>query len=284
MSEKPWYEKLFLSTYEKQYLDDVFIHLVNNKTEEVEIDRFKDMTMKLEMLSKENEALRLSNEESRRILDDSLCKEIEKNNKLNIELTKLKDYSQKLAFALEEEKKVKDQMLLRNAEISQTVQLSEKELKEQQTQNEDLFKKINALEIQLESSQENLEKLQSEQNATQLADKVKELENEIGDKNKLIRILQQNLIDVKNALQNEIKNKVNINCNISEDDISFKYMKHVLIKFLTSSEYEAQQLTKAVAALLKMNSEEEKLIKETLDRRSSWFGSKKARVKSYNRS
>lgn len=112
------------------------------------------MTMKLEMLSKENEALRLSNEESRRILDDSLCKEIEKNNKLNIELTKLKDYSQKLAFALEEEKKVKDQMLLRNAEISQTVQLSEKELKEQQTQNEDLFKKINALEIQLESSQE----------------------------------------------------------------------------------------------------------------------------------
>lgn len=48
--------------------------------------------------------------------------------------------------------------------------------------------------------------------------------------------------------------------------------------------FQAQQLTKAVAALLKMNSEEEKLIKETLDRRSSWFGSKKARVKSYNRS
>lgn len=32
---------------------------------------------------------------------------------------------------------------------------------------------------------QNLEKLQSEQNATQLADKVKELENEIGDKNKV---------------------------------------------------------------------------------------------------
>ncbi len=117
-------------------------------------DEHNDLLSRLEMLSKENEALRQSNEESRKILDESLSKEIAKNNKLNVEIVKLKDYSQELASALEEEKKVKDQTLLRNAEISQLVQLSEQELKEQQSQSDELFKKISVLETQLESSQQ----------------------------------------------------------------------------------------------------------------------------------
>lgn len=144
-------------------------------------------------------------------------------------------------------------------------------------------------------------------NEQKLNEKIKQLENEIADKNKSIRILQQNLNDVKKTFQDELKNNppvavaatatatansiasgnANANANATdcsdflnhdldgiEDDINFKYMKHVLIKFLTSSEYEAQQLTKAVATLLKLNSEEERLIKDTLEWRCSWFGSK----------
>lgn len=32
----------------------------------------------------------------------------------------------------------------------------------------------------------------------------------------------------------------NNDCDSTEDDINFKYMKHVLIKFLTSSDYEVR--------------------------------------------
>lgn len=108
----------------------------------------------MELLSKENEALREANEESRRILDDSLSKEVAKNNQLNIEIAQLKSYSQELAAALEEEKRVKDETLLRNAEISQMTQLTQQELKQQQSQNEELYKKISALEEQQELTQQ----------------------------------------------------------------------------------------------------------------------------------
>lgn len=108
----------------------------------------------LEVLSKENEALRQSNEESRRILDESLAEEVIKNSELDAEILKLREYAHELETALGAEKKVKDQTLLRNAEISQRVQLSEQEVKEQSQQNEELFKKVNDLESQLESSEQ----------------------------------------------------------------------------------------------------------------------------------
>lgn len=59
-----------------------------------------------------------------------------------------------------------------------------------------------------------------------------------------------------------------------EDDVNFKYLKHVIIKFLTSREYEAQHLTRAVSTLLKFSPDEEKLLHDTLEWKMSWFGSK----------
>lgn len=64
------------------------------------------------------------------------------------------------------------------------------------------------------------------------------------------------------------------NTRKDEDDINFKYLKHVLIKFLTSREYEAIHLIKAISTLLKLSAEEEKLLHETLEWKMSWFGSK----------
>lgn len=62
--------------------------------------------------------------------------------------------------------------------------------------------------------------------------------------------------------------------NKDEDDINFKYLKHVIITFLTSREYEAKQLTRAVATVLKFSPEEERLLCETLEWKMSWFGSR----------
>lgn len=57
-------------------------------------------------------------------------------------------------------------------------------------------------------------------------------------------------------------------------DVNFQYLKHVLIKFLTSREYEAKHLTRAVATLLHFSPDEEKLLRETLEWKMSWFGSR----------
>lgn len=59
-----------------------------------------------------------------------------------------------------------------------------------------------------------------------------------------------------------------------EEDINFKYLKHVIIKFLTSREYEALRLIKAVATLLDFTPEEEKLVHDTLEWKMSWFGTR----------
>jgi len=80
------------------------------------------------------------------------------------------------------------------------------------------------------------------------------------------------------------------------DDVNFKYLKHVVLKFLTSREYEVSSkilfllltfiqfiqnrfaksihLVKALSVLLNFTGEEEKILKETLEWKMSWFGSK----------
>lgn len=71
-------------------------------------------------------------------------------------------------------------------------------------------------------------------------------------------------------------NNTNNNAQLSHlhDDVNFKYLKHVVLKFLTSREYEAIHLVKAVSVLLNFTNEEEKILKETLEWKMSWFGSR----------
>ena len=61
---------------------------------------------------------------------------------------------------------------------------------------------------------------------------------------------------------------------VAMTEVNFKYLKHVIFKFFTSREYEAQHLTRAIAALLKFTADEEKLLQEHLEWKMSWFGSK----------
>ena len=61
---------------------------------------------------------------------------------------------------------------------------------------------------------------------------------------------------------------------VAMTEVNFKYLKHVIFKFFTSREYEAQHLTRAISALLKFTSDEEKLLQEHLEWKMSWFGAK----------
>lgn len=83
---------------------------------------------------------------------------------------------------------------------------------------------------------------------------------------------QQHWKEVRASLGNGPATGTNGNDN--NFAINLAYLKHVIIKYLTSREYEAVHLTRAVATLLHMSSEEERLLRETLEWKMSWFGSK----------
>ncbi|KAK7094844.1 hypothetical protein V1264_006339 [Littorina saxatilis] len=59
-----------------------------------------------------------------------------------------------------------------------------------------------------------------------------------------------------------------------EQDVNFQYLKHVVLKFMLSREAEAVQLIKAVAVLLNFTHQEQQMIKQTLEWKMSWFGSR----------
>lgn len=136
-------------------------------------------------------------------------------------------------------------------------------------------------------------------------------EEEVAEKKKAVKLLQSRLNDMKKMLQKELKTAPEPSLATTRDvvvngqtaiapqpretkpnpvneeaallfpmddqprvDVNVKYLKHVIFKFLTSREYEAKQMTRAVATLLHFSQEEEKVLQEHLDWKMSWFGSR----------
>uniref|UniRef100_A0A1B6M186 GRIP domain-containing protein n=2 Tax=Graphocephala atropunctata TaxID=36148 RepID=A0A1B6M186_9HEMI len=238
----------------------------------------------------------------------------ELNARVDRQLYELEEERQKhaaLAAQLDKEKREKDDALLRNAQVSQEVEMAKQDLRAQLREVDEFYKKHSNLEKKLVDKTQECEKVQNELNLLQarvaevdsqttdkgvereLKTKLCDLEAQLTDRNKNIRVLQQRLADMKKTLQRELKGvdpggggggggggDITTNHHNPtplpppEDDVNFKYLKHVLIKFLTSREYEAQHLTRAVATLLRFSAEEERLLRETLEWRKSWFGSR----------
>ncbi|KAM8761156.1 golgin subfamily A member 1 isoform 2-T3 [Acanthopagrus schlegelii] len=143
----------------------------------------------------------------------------------------------------------------------------------------------------------------------------RELEQQLSDKNRTIKQLQQRLAELKRTLQKELKLKpepeaegkeklpeiraekqerfcpdlppvsnpspptsnptvTNTSDLNDKREINFEYLKHVVLKFMSSREAEAYQLIRAVSVLLNFTREEEDMLKQTLEYKMSWFGSK----------
>ncbi|XP_026716092.1 golgin subfamily A member 1 isoform X4 [Athene cunicularia] len=125
----------------------------------------------------------------------------------------------------------------------------------------------------------------------------RELEQQIAEKNKVIKQLQQRMTELKKTLQKELKIRpdsevpevrekansevpnasvtVTNNSDLNDSrEINFEYLKHVVLKFMSCRESEAFHLIKAVSVLLNFSQEEENMLKETLEYKMSWFGSK----------
>ncbi|XP_009997121.1 PREDICTED: golgin subfamily A member 1 [Chaetura pelagica] len=132
---------------------------------------------------------------------------------------------------------------------------------------------------------------------SQLQKDNRELEQQIAEKNKMIKQLQQRMTELKKTLQKELKIRPDIdvpevrekansevpnasvtvtnNSDLNDSrEINFEYLKHVVLKFMSCRESEAFHLIKAVSVLLNFSQEEENMLKETLEYKMSWFGSK----------
>lgn len=131
----------------------------------------------------------------------------------------------------------------------------------------------------------------------QLQKEKQDLEQQLLEKNKIIKQMQQRMLELKKTLQKELKirpdNELfevrekpgpempNMAPSVGADlpdarEINFEYLKHVVLKFMSCRESEAFHLIKAVSVLLNFSQEEENMLKETLEYKMSWFGSKPA--------
>ncbi|KAL5287433.1 GOLGA1 family protein [Megaselia abdita] len=188
-------------------------------------------------------------------------------------------------FEIEREEKIT--ALLRNAEISQSEEILKKELRIERDEITELQEENNKMKVEITDLKNKVNDL--EFSARKREDHSVEndvLKKELCEKNQVVRNLTQRLSDVKKEfqsngklatvpVQNLVPKKPSSDSGIVVmDDVNFSYLKHVIIKFLTSREMEARQLVKAVATLLHLSKEEEKLLDDTLSWKMSWFGSK----------
>ncbi|XP_058979649.1 golgin subfamily A member 1 [Musca domestica] len=215
---------------------------------------------------------------------------------------------------LEAEKEEKLTALLKNAEISQSEELLKKELRQERDEVNDIHELNKDLESQLKSKEQCIQELQTtlSSNDKKLKE-FDEMQRDVIEKNKTIKVLNQRVNDLKKTLQKEFTSAKVVgisdelssadgrkeakytlaenprcqNCisidpaaaggqggSVIMDEVNFKYLKHVIVKFLTSREVEARHLIRAVATLLKLTKEEEKLLHDTLNWKMSWFGSR----------
>lgn len=79
------------------------------------------------------------------------------------------------------------------------------------------------------------------------------------------------------AFSKDFPNSTNTYAGVHyERDVNFDYLKHVIMKFMLSRETESVHLVKAVAMLLDFSQDEQKMIKDTLEYKMSWFGTRPA--------
>lgn len=268
-----------------------------------------ELENRIHALTKENKELTdaLENE---RTLVKILKEKLDKSNRLydeqkaevnhlNSMVTEMQHDYLDIQRKFDREKRDKDEALLRNAHMSQTIEMSQCNVRYHQTEVADLKQKIAELDSLIAQHKENqaacmlikeneearmneIEQLKTkvEQlvlNETALTKTIQDLETEICDKNKKIKTLDNRIADMKKTLQRELQCSKSDLTSAEEQDISRRYLKHVVLRFLTARELEARQLTRALAALLRLSAHEEALLRQATPPRqgiASWFPSR----------
>ncbi|KFQ76215.1 Golgin subfamily A member 1, partial [Phoenicopterus ruber ruber] len=262
---------------QREELQQQVSHLASLIKEKDElIDEKCDMLLKqkeeLNQLSQDHEAVLLQVHQLQCDIEASNSRAVEKEDMARKEIDELKSQIQECLLAREHEKNVSE-----------------------------LEESTGALNNKLLHSPENRVVEQNGEVAAadiiQLQKDNRELEQQIAEKNKMIKQLQQRMTELKKTLQKELKIRpdsevlevrekansevpnasvtVTNNSDLNDSrEINFEYLKHVVLKFMSCRESEAFHLIKAVSVLLNFSQEEENMLKETLEYKMSWFGSK----------
>ncbi|XP_071210295.1 golgin subfamily A member 1-like isoform X1 [Salvelinus alpinus] len=228
-------------------------------------------------------------------------------------LSQLQEEGERLRAWTQEREEEKDSQLV---SLRQELLTQNEHLDSCQSRVSELEVEVETLTLQLQTP----EVCEPDQNGTvddldHMQEANRDLEQQLSDKNKTIKQLQQRLAELKRTLQKELKLKPETELEEKERaqegrgerqerldrtftepaappapgpnttvtntsdlndsrEINFEYLKHVVLKFMSSREAEAYQLIRAVSVLLNFTGEEEDMLKETLEYKMSWFGSK----------
>ncbi|XP_026738115.1 golgin subfamily A member 1 isoform X3 [Trichoplusia ni] len=271
-------------------------------------EKTMDFESRIQSLTEENKELAeaLENERTlvkilREKVDKSnlMCDESKAEvNHLNSMVTEMQHDFLDIQRKFDKEKREKDEALLRNAHMSQSIEMSQCNVRYQEAEIVELKAKITELDALIAQHKENqaacmlikeneearkkeIEDLKKRideliENETALKKTIQDLETEICDKNKKIKTLDNRISDMKKTLQRELQSSKSDLTSAEEQDISRRYLKHVVLRFLTARELEARQLTRALAALLRLSAHEEQLLRAALPPRTgiaAWFPS-----------
>ncbi|XP_075992104.1 uncharacterized protein LOC142987313 isoform X2 [Anticarsia gemmatalis] len=279
-------------------------NLANSEAKE----KTMELESRIEALTEENKELSEALENERTLVK-ILKEKVDKSNRLydeqkaevnhlNSMVTEMQHDFLDIQRKFDKEKREKDEALLRNAHMSQTIEMSQCNVRYHQTEVADLRQKITELDSLIAQHKENqaacmlikeneesriaeIEQLKTKveeliENETALKKTIQDLETEICDKNKKIKTLDNRISDMKKTLQRELQSSKSDLTSAEEQDISRRYLKHVVLRFLTARELEARQLTRALAALLRLSAHEEALLRAAAPTRSglaAWFPS-----------
>eukprot|EP00117_Sycon_ciliatum_P011776 scpid49224/ scgid4419/ Golgin subfamily A member 1; Golgin-97 len=124
----------------------------------------------------------------------------------------------------------------------------------------------------------------------ELHQKVARMEEDMAEKNQTVKQQQQLLGDLRKQLQRHVGKPVSAKLHpVSSADLSPPhgsmssqkldpvndlYLKNVILRYMCSTDWEAQHLIKAVSTLLRFTSQEEKLVRDYFAYKTSWFGAK----------
>ncbi|XP_045510897.1 golgin subfamily A member 1 isoform X1 [Colias croceus] len=269
-------------------------------------DKTMELESRIQELTNENKELAKALEEERTLVE-ILKEKIENShrlsdeqkaevNHLNSMMTDMQHDYIDIQRKLDKEKREKDEVLIRNAQISQNVEKSLCNVRFLESEVVDLKSKITELEAIIAQHKENqaecmlikeneeartktIEELKTRietfaDNESTLKKTIQDLEAEICDRNKKIKTLDNRISDMKKTLQRELQSSKSDLTSAEEQDISRRYLKHVVLRFLTARELEARQLTRALATLLRLSAHEEALLRAALPARTSraaWF-------------
>uniref|UniRef100_A0A7M4EVK3 Golgin subfamily A member 1 n=1 Tax=Crocodylus porosus TaxID=8502 RepID=A0A7M4EVK3_CROPO len=265
---------------------------------------------KINQLEQEKEAFI----ESRKEYESLLKTQESELERLKGELSSRETVSIEIAKALEETQKQREELQQQVADLTLLIKekdqlISEKTdllLKEEEKLNqlsrghEAVILQVHQLQSDLEASKNQAvarEEMAGKQISALKLQIQEQQEHLLASKRSMIKQLQQRMAELKKTLQKELKIRpdneipevreklnsevpsaavtVTNNSDLNDSrEINFEYLKHVVLKFMSCREAEAFHLIKAVSVLLNFTREEENMLKETLEYKMSWFGSK----------